>query len=161
MVMSMEIIAELYTLGMIYKDRIYEEKMNILADMIFFVLCLNYKYSGSKYYEDATNYIINYFLQFLNELEREYQVYDKIMNYLGNANEDLSNINVMVLTNINDTYDDLTDYNENFYVFYCNLIDHIYNLLDMGILTKSNYKYLKYVESVDEDEKLRILSLIP
>lgn len=157
----MESAAELYTTASINRSEVIEEKQGLMADLITTIQAFNNVFKDSKYLEKALKFINEYYSYIFAELNREHDIYDKIMCYIGlmDSPDDLDDEEVLL--DISSVFDVLEDALMHRLVVYQEFCNHLTDVINSNILTNSNYLFYNYKGMLDEDEKVKLLSLIP
>ncbi len=157
----MENAAELYTNASINRSEVIEAKQGLMADLITTLNTFNMIFADSKYLANALKFINDYYMCLFAELNREHEVYDKIMCYISSfdAPEELSDEDI--LSDISSIFDDVEEAFEYRLIVYQEFCDHLTDVINSEILTNSNYLFYNYIGKLDEKEKQRLLSLVP
>lgn len=157
----MESAAELYTIASINRSEVIEAKQGLMADLITTLNEFATIFKESKYLEAASNFINNYYLCLFDEINREHDLYDKIMCYIASFDEPDDLKDEEILSDIASIFDFAEDALIHRLLVYQEFCNHITDVINSGILTNSNYLFYNYVGKLDEQQQSKLLALIP
>lgn len=157
----MESASELYTMASINRSEVIETKQGLMAELLLTIANFNETFADSKYLEKAIDFINGYYLSIFEELNREHDVYDKIMCFIASFPEPDDLEDEEILTDISSIFDFVEEALEFRLIVYQEFCNHLTDVINSGLLTNSNYLFYNYVGKLNEQEKGRLLSLIP
>lgn len=153
--------SQIYTSASICKDELIEVKTSMFAEMIYYLNYFNLYFSNNKYFDKVVEYISSYYKIFLEELNREHDIYDSIMEYLATF-EYLTDLeDEDIIDDLNSIFDQLDEATEYRIMFYAQFLNHLDDVLASGTLTSSNYLFYNYVNVLSEEKSEKIKRLIP
>lgn len=157
----MDQAVELYTMASINRCEVIEAKQDFMAELIMTINDFNLVFSESKYLEKANTFINTYYSELFAELNREHDIYDKIMCYIASFDEPNDLDDEDILDGISSIFDFVEQALEHRLLVYQEFCNHLADVINSKILTNSNYLFYNYVGKLNEQEKVKLLALIP
>lgn len=157
----MEDAAELYTEASINRSEVIEAKQGLMAELINILNTFKITFPGSKYLESAIAFINQYYSCIFAELNREHDVYDKIMCYIASIEDPENLTDEDILSGIASIFDFVEEALEYRLIVYQEFCNHLTDVINSGILTNSNYLFCNYAGKLTEQEHDKLLSLVP
>lgn len=157
----MENASEAYSKAAISRNELIEEKQGLLADLLTTLNLFSSRFSSNRNLENAIKYINNFYSELFTDMDREHDIYDKIMCYIASFEEPAMLDDEEILNMLDEIFDKIENAILHRLLFYSEINNHFRDVLDSGILTNSNYLYSNYISILDENTKEKILSLIP
>lgn len=157
----MENASELYTMASINRSEVIETKQDLMAELIITLNNFNLAFPDSKYLDNATTFINSYYLSLFDELNREHDIYDKIMCYIASFDEPDDLTDEKILESIASIFDFMEEALEYRLIVYQEFCNHLTDVINSEILTNNNYLFYNYVGKLSEQEKIKLLALIP
>lgn len=137
------------------------EKEDLLVHYFRLSALFTHKFSNNTNLSNALNFIQNVLSYYISESELEYQFYSKALAYLNNVYEHSEERSQSVL----DALDEQINVLEELYITrtasIANVVNYFYCLIANNILTDKNYFVANISNRIDEEEKARILGVIP
>lgn len=157
----MESAAELYTMAAINRSEAIEAKQGLMGELIVTINEFTIVFKDSKYLGDAIEFINNYYLSIIEEINREHDLYDKIMCYIASFEcpEDLND--EKVLSDIASIFDIVEEALEHRLMVYYEFCNHLTDVINSNILTNSNYLFYNFVGKLNEQQQGKLLKLVP
>lgn len=137
------------------------EKEDLLAHFLSLPALLTKVFPNNKNLPKAIIFIQNVLSYYISESELEYQFYSKALNYLNTVLEDQQFRDESVLYAINEQIDNMEELFISRTLSTASIINYFKSLIESNILTDKNYYIANYANRIDDEEKLRILGIIP